>query len=487
MTVVSDFTALLNPYGSRWNAETAIGMPVAVTFSFTQSLAAYQSAADLPGFTPLTELQKQYVRLAVQALDRVSGLDFVEVPDSDQAQIRIGMHDFNGTANSGFSGFGYYPSNQPGSAAGDVWFNTSRNINFAPGKNGFELALHELGHAVGLKHPHDGDVTLSTSIDSNQYTVMSYNKLSPRPQMPMQLDIEALTYNYGNAALAEDALQATYIAASNRIKIDTQPIGGQGPTISGTHFNDLIIGTIGNDTFSGSAGNDVLNGGAGTDRAIFLGYQSNYTVTVDHGLYTVTPKTSGWSADASGIDFLVNVETISFLGYDYSLTNSQTAAVQSLDSIALDQSVSDKIYRFFNPASGTHFFTGNVDERNFVIGNDAILSYEGAAFGGTQQETGAASELAVFRFFNSQNGTHFYTASSDERDGIINSATNLQYEGVSYYGFADAQDGAHSALYRFYNISNDSHFYTASTTERDQIIQTLGHYQYEGAAYYVDV
>lgn len=487
MVSVSDFRALLNEGNWRWNGEVVIGTPTVVAFSFAQSLGAYQTVVDRPGFTPMTELQKHYVRLAVQALDRVSGLDFTEVPDSDQAQIRIGMHDFSGTSTSGFSGYGYYPGTLPRSVAGDVWFNTSVNIDFTPGTRGFELILHELGHAVGMKHPHEGDVTLAPAFDTNLYTVMSYNKVSPRPQVPMQFDVEALSWAYGDGVLAENAVQATYIAASNRIKIDTQLIGDQGPTVSGTHLSDLIIGTIGNDTLAGSAGNDVLNGGAGIDRAIYLGYGTDYTVTVDHGLYTVRPKSSGWAADANGTDFLVNVETISFLGYDTSITNSQTAVVQQLASIALDQSASDKIYRFFNTASGTHFFTGSIEERNHVIGNDALLSYEGPAFGGSRQSTGTVSELAVFRFFNSQTGTHFYTASTGERDSIINTLPQFTFEGISYYGFGDGQNGSHIALYRFHNTSNGSHFYTASTGERDQIIETLGHYRYEGIAYYVDV
>lgn len=418
----------------------------------------------------------------MQVLDRVSGLDLIEVPDSDQAQIRFGMHDFSGTAQSGFSGFGYYPGYFPASVAGDIWFNTVRNLDFTPGGRGFELILHELGHAVGLKHPHDGNTVLAAELDSNAHTVMSYNKLLPRAETLKRLDIEALTYGYG----PETAIQSTYIGASNRIKIDTQLLGDQGVVIHGTHFDDLIIGTTGNDTLAGSAGNDVLNGGGGVDRAIYLGNRSDYNVTVDNGLYTVSAKAGRWVSNVNGSDLLVNVENISFLNNDTSNLNLSTAAILSLASVAVDQSLADRIYRFFNTETGSHFFTGSTEERNAVIGNNMILKYEGAAFGGTQQQTGAIGELEVYRFFNRLNGTHFYTASLDERDCIIENLTNLIYEGVSYYGFGEALNATQTALYRFYNSMNDSHFYTASADERDHVIQTLAHYQYEGIAYFVE-
>ncbi|RMX61901.1 hypothetical protein [Roseibium alexandrii] len=58
-------------------------------------------------------------------------------------------------------------------------------------------------------------------------------------------------------------------------------------------------------------------------------------------------------------------------------------------------------------------------------------------------------------------------------------------EGISYFASPDDSDGG-QALYRFYNTSNGTHFYTVSEAERDAIIQTLGHYSYEGVAYFVE-
>ena len=94
----------------------------------------------------------------------------------------------------------YFPSDDP--AAGDIWFNaygSSAYNLWTPGSNEFHTALHEIGHAIGLKHPFSSFPTTSTR-DSLSYTVMSYSAvlgddqstLSFYPTTPMSLDIKAL-------------------------------------------------------------------------------------------------------------------------------------------------------------------------------------------------------------------------------------------------------------------------------------------------------
>ena len=487
MAIVSNYSALLNEYGLRWNAEVAVGSPVVVTFSFIENLAVYQSPSDYPGFEKLDSFDKYYIRRAIDVIDTVSGLDFVEVPDSADAQIRIGAHSFNNTLFDIAVAYAYYPSMLPYSVAGDVWFNVSANLSFIPGQFGFEVILHELGHALGLKHPHEGDPLLAASLDSNANTVMTYNSVWPFAKSTQWLDNQALSYYYGDAAITEQAVRSSYVEASNLIKIEAQLVQGQGVTFSGSQMNDLIIGTAGDDIIAGAAGNDIINGGAGIDRVIYLANRTDYVITVDNGLYTVQPIGTGWAYSANGTDHLIDVENISFLGYNDSVDNSTTASVQILAALAIDQSVPGLVYRFFNIASGTHFYTATSEERNEIIGNDESRSYEGGVFKASTSPSGETSEVAIYRFYNTQTGSHFYTGSTEERDNIIRDLSYYTYEGTGYYAFSDDNDGAHAALYRFYNTLNDSHFYTASAVERDQVINTLGHYNYEGVAYFVDL
>lgn len=99
--------------------------------------------------------------------------------------------------------------------AGDVFLNVHSQANFlpsyGPGSAGWALFLHEIGHALGLKHPHDdggtgrptlGEIGLS-ALDEDWATVMSYdddfnwNLRQWDAITPMILDVLALQYMYG--------------------------------------------------------------------------------------------------------------------------------------------------------------------------------------------------------------------------------------------------------------------------------------------------
>lgn len=100
-------------------------------------------------------------------------------------------------------------------AAGDVYLNINSAANtlpaYDPGSAGWFLLLHELGHSMGLKHPHDnggtGRPTLSEigfdALDIDLATIMSYNDeafanlVQWDPSTPMVLDALALQHLYG--------------------------------------------------------------------------------------------------------------------------------------------------------------------------------------------------------------------------------------------------------------------------------------------------
>jgi len=150
---------------------------------------------------------------------------------------------------------------------------------------------------------------------------------------------------------------------------------------------------------------------------------------------------------------------------------------------AFAQPAPDAVYRFYNRETGTHFYTVSVSERDDVIRSFAQFAYEGAAFAALSQPR--ADSVPVFRFYNKTTGTHFYTTSVSERDGIIAYYPQFVYEGAAFHALPVAGTDGRNTVYRFYNKATGSHFYTASPAERDKVIATYPSFVYEGVAFYV--
>ncbi|MGS5086229.1 GDSL-type esterase/lipase family protein [Hydrogenophaga sp. A37] len=139
-------------------------------------------------------------------------------------------------------------------------------------------------------------------------------------------------------------------------------------------------------------------------------------------------------------------------------------------------------YRFFNAQTGAHFYTVSETERDSVIATLPQFQYEGPAF--TVSTTAQDGLLPVYRFFNTATGVHLYTISEAEKAHIQANLPTYQFEGVAYHASAVGGVGF-KPLYRFYRSDRGFHFYTASFEERDTVIDTACAYRYEGTAYYV--
>ena len=143
------------------------------------------------------------------------------------------------------------------------------------------------------------------------------------------------------------------------------------------------------------------------------------------------------------------------------------------------------VYRFYNTSNGAHFYTVSDAERiDLWTRLSNIYRYEGVVW--TVDYASPAANQPLHRFYNVVNGSHFYTASEAEKNGVIASLSSVyRYEGVAYNVSAGPAAGA-VPVYRFYHRTLGSHFYTASAAERDQVIANLASvYAYEGPAFFV--
>lgn len=143
----------------------------------------------------------------------------------------------------------------------------------------------------------------------------------------------------------------------------------------------------------------------------------------------------------------------------------------------------EPVFRFYNPSVGAHFYTSSEAERDMVLLRwSSTYSYEGVAYWVSK----TVNTSPLYRFYNKVTGSHFYTASAQERDRVLEQwSGTFSYDGETYR--VQSQPAVDTpTVYRFYNIQNGSHFYTASEQERDTVIARWSNvYQYEGPAFWI--
>ena len=122
------------------------------------------------------------------------------------------------------------------------------------------------------------------------------------------------------------------------------------------------------------------------------------------------------------------------------------------------------VHRFFDTATGDHFYTLSTAEKTQIQASLPTYKYEGV---GWATPSDGPDTTDVFRFFDTATNQHFFTSSAAERDQIIKSASTYHYEGVAFevYAHADATGSGAVTLERFFNTNTGMHHYAANADE----------------------
>jgi len=173
-----------------WNAEKDAGEPL--NYAFTGAAAWYPG---LRGVEAMDDVQQGNVEIALAKIGQITGLTFQETDTSVQADITFANADL-GFGVLGVTYSGYQWQNRQVDLYADIYIDNDQNSDYAPGTYEFETILHELGHAMGLKHPFEGSHTLPLQYDTTEWTLMSYT-WSEIHQDYQEFDVIALQYLYG--------------------------------------------------------------------------------------------------------------------------------------------------------------------------------------------------------------------------------------------------------------------------------------------------
>ncbi|RFP14030.1 DUF4214 domain-containing protein [Duganella sp. BJB488] len=224
--------ALLSGY--KWGGGVGTGATVSYSFPFSFGSAVFSgpgggsySDLDEPHASQhygLDTVQQAAAQTALQAWANVANVKPVLVADTTTSvgDIRLAWTSASETASDGGAAWGWasFPSSIYPSG-GDVWISTDADgalssNDWSVGSYNYMSLVHELGHALGLKHPFE-DNPVDPAHSTRQYSVMAYddaphslfvrvtdsaNSASWKsytvvPNSPMLDDIAAMQYLYG--------------------------------------------------------------------------------------------------------------------------------------------------------------------------------------------------------------------------------------------------------------------------------------------------
>ena len=319
-------------YGTYWAGSLST---TSLTYSFmtmnSYFASNYSSDNEYEAGYVLSSAQKNGIVSALGTWSSVANIKFQQVSEtaSNVGDLRFGGYLY---MDDDTAAWGYFPGRTP--SAGDVWLGPVTN-NPAPAKGTYDylVFMHEIGHALGLKHPFSPSssnaTVLSAQLDDVRYTIMSYNTAySYEPTTPMLLDIAAIQSLYGantqwqtgnntySWAVDQSVFETIWdaggidtIDASNQLaavrinlnegqfskigqaflKLDTQTAFDEGLAIAFGAKIENAVGSANDDTLIGNALANVLDGRAGKDTMI--GGAGNDTYVVDN-LNDVVSETS---------------------------------------------------------------------------------------------------------------------------------------------------------------------------------------------------
>ena len=391
----ADIDALLG--GTRWTGPS-------ITYSFpsrgaiwgTSPSTAYGASGEpwSAAYEPLSESDRGYFTSAIQQWANVANLQVTLVADTTTSVGDIRAAYSGGDDST--QAWAYLPDNT--AIAGDIWFNTfgtSASEVWTTGSYEYLTVLHELGHALGLKHPFEGTAVLPLGLDSKSFTVMSYSgengnhstRMSFYPTTPMILDIDAMQYMYG-ANTAYHAGNDSYAYSD------------------ATYYNETIWDGGGTDTlaYTGTVSSDIdlragVQYGSSIGLPVYITSRSGATLHPIHNVWIADGVVIENAAGGSGNDTLTGNNAANVLdgsaGADSMLggAGNDTYVLSGADQIVenagegTDLILSDRTYSLLSAPNVENLSlygnaaatVGGSDARNILTGNNAANALNGLA------------------------------------------------------------------------------------------------------------
>lgn len=256
---VDAYTALISDIYT-WNGVEGQGIsatPLFLTYSFATTrppVVSGISYADSNYFRTLSTPERATFSQAIATWAEVSGITIFEAP-AGMGDIEVGAYSLAGNT----AGQASLPSSPIYTSDGElrlyapddrytgIWLDSESGMSM-------HVMLHEIGHSLGLEHPHNGTYPLlAANLDNGANTVMSYNDYFP---LLGTLDIQAIQALYGTDT--QDGSQVASWNWNSATSTLTQHGTAASEMLKGTDAHDIVYTGGGADLVVARGGNDVI-------------------------------------------------------------------------------------------------------------------------------------------------------------------------------------------------------------------------------------
>lgn len=141
------------------------------------------------------------------------------------------------------------------------------------------------------------------------------------------------------------------------------------------------------------------------------------------------------------------------------------------------------VARFFETTNGTHFFTADQGEVQQLLNTRPDLVEESNGLTAIDPASNDLNAVSVYRFFDSTYGTQFFTSSVTEKNMVTASRPDLKPEGIAFVEHGTQQPGD-QAVYRYFDTRYGTHFYVSDSGENGSILATRPDLKPEGVSFY---
>jgi len=361
-------------------------LPARSTLYYTFDLGVIDGETAQP-IAAFNEIQKAAARAILQHAGALTGIAFAEVASGAQADFHFAACDLDtaGLCRTEWS-YSYGAGNVLTAYSADAYIYLD-NVQFAadngaptPGTSGYEVLLHEIGHALGLDHPFDTPYPLPAEQDNTGNTVMSYTHVGADKTTFQPYDLLALSWIYGGDGLGGMlGYNSTFGPALDDSAVDT---ANRAPLAVADEYTVAEDGTLSADVLQ----NDSDPDGQPLTARLLAG-PANGTIVLDpDGRFTYTPR-----ADFNGTDGFTYAASDGGLETTAAVSISVAGIVDEIFGTALDDDLRDTSgeARLYGFDGNDRLQGGSGDDRlDGGAGIDTAV-YARAAAGYTLSRTGA--------------------------------------------------------------------------------------------------